>query len=190
VRIRRGFQKDVIHTKHQPVPIRAWKAAHIAFDGFSLRFRGIAIPLSYDAESSTFECFCGGIPEVRHKTPDVDSSCGWYALNTAELVRKQYKRSFTLPDTFSPPWLLEVDLWGTVIKCSKGYRASRQRVLSARPLFAKPQTWNDVFGASHERENWPFRPVHRDAWGHPIYLSDVYYPAALAAQLKTEVYYE
>jgi hypothetical protein len=62
-------------------------------------------------------------PAKQHGRPDPDNSCGFYA----------WKADSDLPWQVGT-WLLEVDLYGTVIEHESGYRAQKQRVLSISPV--------------------------------------------------------
>lgn len=177
-----------VFNSFRDTPIRAWKLATIAVDKTGRpRFRPMVIDTCYDAKPSTFECHCS-IPRAPHTKPIVNGNCGWYALKTEQLVRREYGSSMFLPPCSYIPWLLEVDLWGTVIKCSKGYRASRQRVLSARPLNSKKGeiVWRGVFNDPVEINTWPFTPY--GVVGAGMHKLKSYMPADLASAMHTDIY--
>lgn len=116
--------------RQQDEPITAWKQARLAFAGGRYYF----LPLTgvggsgYDVEAvarcvavdfgSALYSYQGiGVGSAPHTAPSLDCSCGFYALTEP-------------PEDDPSLCLLEVDLYGRVIVCEKGYRAEKQRVLA------------------------------------------------------------
>jgi hypothetical protein len=108
-------------------PIRAHKAGWvlIAPDRIRARFAGLSVHLPYSADD-----VAGCAPERcrtdgAHDAPDRDGSCGFHGT-------AQDPISWLVPDAA----LLDVELFGRVVRHERGWRASRQRVLGAAFLRA------------------------------------------------------
>lgn len=84
------------------------------------------------------------MPEPGHEVPDVNCTCGFYAV----MDKSQCQGA----------WIAEVDLYGKVIKHGLGYRAQFQRILSVR--FPRPAHC-DGFLCDEQAEMLHF-PVDRD----------------------------
>lgn len=119
--------------RQQDEPITAWKQARLAFAGGRYYFRpltsaggsGYGVDATaacerddmYFAWRSALARGADPLRVERHTAPAVECRCGFYAL--------------TEPPAENPDLcLLEVDLYGRVVVCEKGYRAEKQRVLS------------------------------------------------------------
>lgn len=116
--------------RQQDEPITAWKQARLAFAGGRYYFMPLtgAGGSGYDAEavarcettdwSLSISLYSSwGTGPTPHTAPSLDCRCGFYALTEP-------------PEQDPALCLLEVDLYGRVIVCEKGYRAEKQRVLS------------------------------------------------------------
>lgn len=104
-------------------PIRARKAAFLTPVEGGWKFRGIGAGGMYGIDDIAE---CVGNPRSTHSPPEVFCGCGFYALRLedtkpGELLRT---RGHALVE-------LEVELYGRVIVYTRGYRAEKQRVLSA-----------------------------------------------------------
>jgi hypothetical protein len=103
-------------------PIRARKAAWVLItpDRTAGHFAGLSVHLGYQADDLA-RCApdrCQGTEQ--HDPPHRDSSCGFHSAVHDPV-------SWLLPDAV----LLDVELFGRVIRHERGWRASRQRVLGA-----------------------------------------------------------
>jgi len=163
-------------------PVRAWKLAKLVRGGRGdghgvVRFEGLVFPARYDV-TSTFECLCWLSPpsDLRHKLPRSNSTCGFHAVSPGEINMAAFGSIENL-------WLLEVDLWGRVIRHTTGYRASRQRVLSVRPVSAQPLPEVILEAPAGKGSRFMHGP-RRFMWPEG---SRELAPSALAAQLGTEV---
>lgn len=118
-----------------PEPIRAWKVGrtNVLPDG-TLSVRGLSHG-QYTAEGEA-HCEVNGF----HAAPDLDCSCGFWALKNKEEAIALAKSCFAS--------LLEVDLYGVVNEYSRGYRASHQRVLSV----LAPEPGCSYSGVYNDRE--------------------------------------
>lgn len=82
---------------------------------------GIGMGIPYTSPDAEAHC-----NREFHQAPAWGCSCGFYAIGSlAEL--EQWR------PVNGTAWELEVALWGRVIEHTEGYRAQRQRVLTARP---------------------------------------------------------
>lgn len=111
--------------KVQMDPIIAYKAASVVDGEHGLRLRGVGTPLPYHP---TDEARCYrymGNSEAAHPAPDPVCGCGFYAVTkeNAQVAWQDYVRSSLM---------LQVELYGQVIRHQKGYRASKQRVLGVQ----------------------------------------------------------
>lgn len=109
-------------------PIRAWKrAALVGGDGASIGFDGIGMGGRYEVDAHA-QCrpsrsYYLGTAPVAHEAPAVDCKCGFYGLALDD------ERQPTRPHEPAQPYLLDVELFGRVIRHERGYRAARQKVL-------------------------------------------------------------
>lgn len=94
-------------------PVRGWKLARLArYDSWT--FVPLAGGFPYGVEAVAL-CVYGHT----HRPPDLKCSCGFYAWNEPREIASGQQV------------LLEVELYGRVIVAERGYRAEKQRVLSA-----------------------------------------------------------
>lgn len=153
----------------RPEPERGWKIGFLGWEKDQegrLRFRPVSQhSIMYDAYSQ-FRCGCGGGEEGRgkHAFPTRNTSCGFYAMRTRDQVTPN---GLLHPgnDSAQDLWLLEVELYGHVVKCRNGYRAEKQRVMSARPFY-KPA---DNMTPALDLVATPDRPREKEPW-YPKYL--------------------
>jgi hypothetical protein len=155
-------------------------------------FHAITRNASYPAGRQRFTCHCpdAQFPPDRyppHVRPAVGggSTCGWYAMKD----KRDCLHAYRSPPVRSPQqmnaWLLEVDLWGTVVEGERGYRGEYQRVLSVRPAgqpevaIAEP---NQLYLLGTQIL---YQPVYRGLFAAP--MEPVLRVADLAGQLGTEV---
>ena len=110
-----------------PEPSRGEKVALVLLspDRRRARFSGLAVSSTYGPEAtarcSAQRCPVGG----EHPAPHPAGTCGFHATTDDPL-------GWMLPEAA----LLEVELFGRIIRHERGWRASRQRVLGARFLRA------------------------------------------------------
>jgi hypothetical protein len=97
----------------QVEPIVAWKELKLAVKGGLPVLSGWR--RDYDSTLQVAECLAGSDDD--HAVPDPDCKCGFYAV----AVRVALWR---------PALIATVELFGTVIVCEKGFRASHQRVVA------------------------------------------------------------
>jgi hypothetical protein len=172
-------------------PFRAWKLAFICKLARNIMFRAITRHAYYSASRQQFTCGCpdAEFPPLRvpHDKPLVsaDCSCGWYAMkNKADCLQTYNTRMAGSPDEMNA-WLLEVDLWGTVIEGERGYRGEYQRVLSVQPA-GQPEV-----AVSQEKQLYLlgcsilYRPILPSLMQRP--LKPMLPVADLASKLGTEV---
>jgi hypothetical protein len=97
-------------------PIGAFKLANLCWRPGGLRLESLNYGIVHERLA---EAVC----HYRHCTmiPDLDCSCGFYALKDRESARDYGPSYYTA--------LLEVELSGRVLVCSDGYRAQWQRIL-------------------------------------------------------------
>lgn len=108
-------------------PIRAWKQATIILHCGMPCFAGVTSSGTRYSSDAYAECTAGwrraiysgfgsySGPPTHRMGPVLDCSCGFYAMAEDEKPTEGI--------------VLEVELYGTVIVCERGYRAQRQRVL-------------------------------------------------------------
>jgi hypothetical protein len=125
----------------QDEPVRASKAAYLLMNENGVSFAALNRGRSYGPQSVA-QCHCndrsmwhsltftgiyppdyGGPPAEYHEKPTPTSKCGFYA----------WKPGVPFPWQ-AGTWLLETDLYGTVIEHEHGWRAQKQRVLSISPV--------------------------------------------------------
>jgi hypothetical protein len=154
-------------------------------------FRAITRHAYYPASRQRFSCGCPDAEfpplQMPHHRPVVaeDCTCGWYAMKTkADCLHAYNVRMADNPDEMNA-WLLEVDLWGTVIEGERGYRGEYQRVLSVQPA-GEPEVT-----ASQDKQLYVlgcsilYRPVLPHLMGRA--MKPVLPVADLASTLGTEV---
>lgn len=141
-RAERAARRASVPTRVADEPIRAWKVAHLRLTGEGWRFSGIGVAMEYGVEEvakcarqgdhPTTHVIVNGagqvvsrIEEPIHTAPSLDCACGFYAVAEADLSTRY---GFVT----AAEVLLEVELYGRVIVHERGYRAEKQRVLSAR----------------------------------------------------------
>jgi hypothetical protein len=157
-----------------------------------MMFRAITRHAFYTAGRQRFSCNCpdGDFPPIlraSHQKPTVDDdcSCGWYAMKDKSDCLQAYKTRMTSSPYEMNAWLLEVDLWGTVVEGERGYRGEYQRVLSVQPA-GKPEMTithqNQLFLAGTQIL---YRPIYRGLMMPP--MKPVLRVADLASRLGTEV---
>lgn len=122
-------------TRRQDEPIRAVKAACVVLgDGDRAHFVGVGRgePYSVDDRARCIDDRCpGGGPG--HMVPAIGGTCGFYAFGLEHDERPELRDGL---------WRLDVELFGRVVRHRLGYRAERQRVLSARaPTRCQCGTW-------------------------------------------------
>ena len=129
-----------LSTQHRPEPVHGWKLGLIIKDARNIMFRAITRRAFYTAGRQRFLCHCPDdrfppVPRPPHHQPTLadDSSCGWYAMKDKDECLRAYRARAARSPQEMNAWLLEVDLWGTVIEGEHGYRGEYQRVLSVRP---------------------------------------------------------
>lgn len=112
------------------VPILAFKRCHLRWSEggrFSLVANHTGVPVTLDADARCQQSYYalvgavyGGGPARDHTSPDVQCSCGFYAVKDIEQLCDGYGVV-----------KLDVELSGRVIVATNGYRAGHQRVLRA-----------------------------------------------------------
>lgn len=108
-------------------PPRGEKAALVLLspDRRRARFSGLAVAATYDADA-TARCSRQRCPVAgEHEVPHAAGTCGFHATTDDPL-------GWMLPESA----LLQVELYGRIIRHERGWRAARQRVLGARFLQA------------------------------------------------------
>ena len=173
-------------------PVHGWKLAFLFKDARNMMFRAITRHAFYTAGRQRFTCHCPDaefpmILRVAHQKPTVgdDSSCGWYAMKDKHECLQAHNTSMAHDPYEMNAWLLEVDLWGTVIECERGYRGEYQRVLSIQPA-GKPE-----MTIRHQNQLYLmgtqilYRPVYQGLMD--ISMKPVLPVAGLASKLSTEV---
>lgn len=108
--------RDLPH-REQAAPIIAWRFARIVREHDGWRFASLNEPFGTFAVED--EALCK--KRVKHRAPALDCTCGFYALRTKPALSAR---------VHAREWLLEVELYGTVIAHEYGYRAQYQRVRS------------------------------------------------------------
>jgi hypothetical protein len=177
--------------QHRDEPVHGWKLALLVKDARNMTFRAITRHAFYPASRQRFRCHCPDAqfpPALRapHHKPTVsdDSSCGWYAMKDKHACLQAYSRMARRPYEMNA-WLLEVDLWGTVVEGERGYRGEYQRVLSVQPA-GKPE-----MTITHQNQLYLmgtqilYKPIYRGLMEPP--MKPVLRVADLASKLGTEV---
>jgi hypothetical protein len=179
-------------TEHRDEPVHGWKLALIVKDARNVMFRAIFRHAFYTAGRQRFICHCpdAQFPPVMsapHQKPAVgdDSSCGWYAMKDSRDCLQAYNARMACSPYEMNAWLLEVDLWGTVVEGERGYRGEYQRVLSVQPA-GKPEmaitNQNQLYVMGTQVL---YRPVYQGLMVPP--MKPVLRVADLASKLGTEV---
>jgi hypothetical protein len=179
-------------TEHRDEPVHGWKLALIVKDARNVMFRAIFRHAFYTAGRQRFTCHCPDaqfppILRAPHQKPAVgdDSSCGWYAMKDSRDCLQAYNARMACSPYEMNAWLLEVDLWGTVVEGERGYRGEYQRVLSVQPA-GKPE-----MAITHQNQLYLvgtqilYRPMYQGLMVPP--LEPVLRVADLASKLGTEV---
>jgi hypothetical protein len=178
--------------QHRDEPVHGWKLALLVKDARNVMFRAISRHAFYTAGRQRFICQCPDaqfppILRAPHQKPTVGdgSSCGWYAMKDKHDCLQAYNtRMACSPDEMNA-WLLEVDLWGTVIEGERGYRGEYQRVLSVQPAGRPEMT------TTHQNQLYLmgtrilYRPIYQGLMVPP--MKPVLRVADLASKLGTEV---
>lgn len=127
--------KPAIERTQQAEPLRGWKAASLKFANGRYLFGPLTGKAPYASEEAWARCENGYSynysygsvlgrdpygPPPHYEGPVLKCSCGFYAWKDRAKVEAQMGLA-----------VLEVDLYGTVIEHEQGYRAGKQRVLSA-----------------------------------------------------------
>lgn len=109
--------------------------------------------------------------------PDPDCECGFYSYpNVFEAMHHDQARHTSM--------ILEVELLGRVIVCTRGYRAGHQRVLKVYLPIECHACHRPTVGAMYSREQfWPACSVHSD----PNNYTMVFTIKEMAQALGTEV---
>jgi hypothetical protein len=178
--------------QHRDEPVHGWKLAILVKDARNMMFRSITRHAFYTAGRQRFICQCPDaqfppILRAPHQKPTVgdDSSCGWYAMKNRHDSLQAYKTRMARSPYEMNAWLLEVDLWGTVVEGERGYRGEYQRVLSVQPA-GKPE-----MAITHQNQLYLtgnqilYRPIYRGLMVPP--MKPVLCVADLAGKLGTEV---
>lgn len=114
---------QVVRSRFQVEPIRAWKLAFIRSADGNLAFSGYVVGDQhlYQREDTAL---CLTSLSSDHRAPAWDCGCGFYGMN--------HLRHEHLPTRHSARVaILDVELYGRVIRHTYGYRAEKQRVLRA-----------------------------------------------------------
>jgi len=180
------------NSQHWDEPVHGWKLALLVKDARNVMFRAITRQASYTAGRQRFTCHC---PDARfppvlstpHRTPAVrdGSTCGWYAMKDRRDCVEAYRTQLTRSPQQANAWLLEVDLWGTVVEGEHGYRGEYQRVLSVQPA-GQPE-----LASTHHHQLYLlgsqilYRPVYQGLFAPP--MQPVLGVADLPGRLGTEV---
>jgi hypothetical protein len=178
--------------QHRDEPVHAWKLALLVKDARNVMFRAISRHAFYTAGRQRFICHCPDsqfppILRAPHQKPAVgnDSSCGWYAMKDKHDCLQAYNtRMARSPDEMNA-WLLEVDLWGTVIEGEWGYRGEYQRVLSVQPAGTPEMTSTNQNQLYLMGTQILYRPIYMGLMVPP--MKPVLCVADLASKLGTEV---
>jgi hypothetical protein len=178
--------------QHRDEPVHGWKLALLVKDARNVMFRAITRHAFYTAGRERFICHCPDDqfpPMLRapHRKPAVgdDSSCGWYAMKDRHDCLQAYDSRMARSRCEMNAWLLEVDLWGTVVEGERGYRGEYQRVLSVQPA-GKPEV-----AITHQNQLYLmgtqilYRPIYIGLMVPP--MKPVLRVADLASKLGTEV---
>jgi hypothetical protein len=173
-------------------PAHGWKLAFLIKDARNVMFRAITRHAFYTAGRQRFTCHCpdAQFPSVLrapHHKPAVGdgSSCGWYAMKDKRDCVQAYNSRMARRPLEMNAWLLEVDLWGTVIEGEQGYRGENQRVLSVQPAGKPELTLMDQNQFYVMGTQILYRPVGRGLFAPPI--KPVLCMTDLAGKLGTEV---
>lgn len=112
-------------SRQQVEPIKAWKLADLVVTDEGVKLRGVGYRVSYGPNDQA-KCNPGyQVTASSHAVPEASCTCGFYALRSREEA---------LNAGYSAHAVLEVELFGKVIKHERGYRAERQRVLAVHVL--------------------------------------------------------
>ena len=179
-------------TEHRGEPVHGWKLALLIKDARNVMFRAITRRAFYTAGRQRFICHCpdGHFPPILHaphQKPAVgdDSSCGWYAMKDKRDCLDAYdSRMARSPDEMNA-WLLEVDLWGTVVEGERGYRGEYQRVLSVQPAGKPEMTITSQNQLYLMGPQILYRPIYQGLMAPP--MKPALRVADLASKLGTEV---
>jgi len=178
--------------QHGGEPVHGWKLALLVKDARNVMFRAITRQAFYTAGRQRFICHCPDaqfppILRAPHQKPTVgdDSSCGWYAMKDKHDCLRAYNTRMARSPCEMNAWLLEVDLWGTVVEGERGYRGEYQRVLSVQPA-GKPE-----MAITHQNQLYLtgtqilYRPIYAGLMAPP--MKPVLHVTDLASKLGTEV---
>jgi hypothetical protein len=196
MRSRRTFQNAMSPSpasiEHRDEPVHAWKLALLIKAERNVLFRAITRHAFYTAGRQRFICHCPDVqfpPTLRapHRKPAVgdDSSCGWYAMKDKRDCLEAYRTRMAVSPDEMNAWLLEVDLWGTVVEGERGYRGEYQRVLSVQPA------GNPEMKITHQNQLYLmgtqilYRPIYLGLMAPP--MKPALRVADLASKLGTEV---
>lgn len=106
-------------------PLRGYKLADVVLvlghHGHEVRFAGIGHSTHYGAEDPAI-CTAGSGP---HEAPALYCTCGYWSLFS------EADATGAAMSNYDPQrrWLLEIDVFGVIIRHERGYRSSRQRTL-------------------------------------------------------------
>lgn len=110
--------------RKQADPIVAYKRAKIVCDPW--RLFGVGMHAAYNADDKAVchygQSRMGPIPPPKHDAPHVGCGCGFYAMPLEWLGRVAADYRDAVCD-------VQVELFGKVIVCERGWKAERQRVL-------------------------------------------------------------
>lgn len=96
--------------------ILAWKgAAYIDWRKTPPEFHGLFHGI-YTVDAVA-EC---GVSPGRHEAPDVNCCCGFYGVKDWHILDYDDRTAY----------YMEVEFYGTVVVCERGYRAQKQRILA------------------------------------------------------------
>jgi len=169
---------------------RAWNVTHTR-DGWRLRSTHMDDPwpvgAPLEATCHRDRVVAGGLPyQARHAPPHLTCQCGIYGAATPDQALQYYVPSWAdisplppipLEDGYVPRAVGRVRLWGRVLECSQGYRATHayvaQLFLPARRPDGKQFDVADV-------------ALDLLAYGVPIELLDVGTRSEIGARLVTE----
>lgn len=153
-------------------PFIGWKSLRVVLANNGLALKG-ARDVPYGVDAHAICNAWGFLGKSQHEAPRWDCYCGFYAL--AERPKEFEYGSF----------LAQVELFGTVIEGERGWRASRQRVLSLfalrRCAFVECSNVAEGFQVGSDGSVWPSCADHA-----PFGLGSL---ADLRAKLGTEVRY-
>jgi hypothetical protein len=172
--------------------VHGWKLALLIKDARTMTFRAITRNAFYPAGRQRFTCHCpdAQFPPVlgaQHDKPAVgdSSTCGWYAMKDRRDCVQAYSTHMARSPLAINAWLLEVDLWGTVVEGERGYRGEYQRVLSIRPAGQPELALTDQNQLYLLGTQILYRPVYRGLLSPR--MKPVLCVADLAGRLGTEV---